>query len=112
MRITVEQATPAHLSTVERDGNLDVFATELMKRLGVLDYCELQEADDLLFFEYELPLVYDRYSDNPTEYPGYGLVVVYRAKGQQGYIWFECHADDKDTYREVFFDLVRSMEFL
>lgn len=112
MRITVEQATPAHLSTVERDGNLDVYATELMHRLGLSEECELQELGDFLFFERVGTKVYDRYSDDPKTYMGYDLIVVYRAKGQQGYIEFNCHADDKDTYREVFFDLVRSMEFL
>ena len=110
--VTVEQATPAHLSTVERDGNLDVFATELMHRLGLSGECELQELGDFLFFERVGTKVYDRYSDNPKTYMGYDLIVVYRANGQQGYMEFSCHADDKDTYREVFFDLVRSMEFL
>ena len=112
MRIAIVQATPSHLSTVERDGNLDVYATELMHRLGLSEECELQEFGDFLFFERVGTKVYDRYSDNPKTYMGYDLIVVYRADGQQGYMEFSCHADDKDTYREVFFDLVRSMEFL
>ena len=112
MRIIVEQATPAHLSTVERDGNLDVYATELMHRIGLSGECELQEFGDFLFFERVGTKVYDRYSDDPKTYMGYDLIVVYRANGQQGHIEFTCHADDKDTYREIFFDLVRSMEFL
>ena len=110
--IAVEQEEPAHLSTVEQEGNLDVYAYELMHRMGLSEECELQEFENFLFFEYELMTAYDRYSDNPQTYMEYGLVTVYRADGQQGYVYFRCHADDKDTYREIFFDIVRSMEFL
>ncbi len=112
LHITIEQEAVADLSTIEREGHLEVYATDLMKWLGLLDKCELQKAEDFLFFEYEIPMVYDRYSDNPTEYPGYGLIVVYRGPGQQGYIRFECHAHDKDTYREIFFNIAESIEFL
>ena len=112
VHVTIEQENVDHLSTVEREGHLEVYATDLMKRMGLLGECELQGSGDLLFFEYEKMTVYDRYSDNPQPYMGYGMIAVYRAPGQQGYLHFNCHADDKDTYRAQFLEIASSLEFI
>lgn len=110
--VTVEQDATSQLSTAMREGHLELYASELMYRMGLSNDYEVHRADDLVFFECELMTVYDRYSDDPKEYMGYNLVVAYRGEEQQGYIWFRCHADDKDTYRDAFFEIARSIEFL
>lgn len=112
VHITIEQEVVADLSTIEREGHLEVYATDLMKRKGLLGECELQGSGDLLFFEYEEMTVYDRYSDNPQPYMEYGMIAVYRAPGHQGYLHFRCHADDRDTHRAQFLEIASSLEFI
>jgi hypothetical protein len=110
--ILIEQENVDHLSTVEREGHLEVYATDLMKRMDLLGKCELQGSGDLLFFEYEKMTVYDIYSDNPQPYMEYGMIAVYRAPGHQGHLHFRCHADDKNTYRAQFLEIASSLEFI
>ncbi len=110
--ILIEQENVDHLSTVEREGHLEVYATDLMKRMGLLGECELQGSGDLLFFEYEKMTVYAIYSHNPQPYMEYGMIAVYRAPGQQGFLHFNCHADDRDTYRAQFLEIASSLEFI